>query len=296
MIFSELHHIYNDLTLLSDDDCFAVYFRSGEELNYPIHSHAEIEISLICQGQGNTLAVGERIIPIDHPFELFVMGPGVKHGWVSPKKKFSKETKVITIHFLPQILSSKLLEKDACRFVREMIVISRRGMQFSPAVSESLSGKIFSLLNRTGIYLAIDCFSIISKLSCNPEYHLMTLNHVTPISDSESQFLQNVVNFLLTQDCNNITAQAVAQHVDTTVGYLLRIVEKNLCISFKALLEEIKLQKASSILLQKQHSIKTVAKLTGFQGESALVDVFKKKRKTTPESFIKQYSCGVIIV
>ena len=76
-----MSQVLQEITPLSDKDCFYVVERHKSEFLFPIHCHAEFELNFIENGAGVRRIVGDSVEEIGDYELTLVAGERLEHAW-----------------------------------------------------------------------------------------------------------------------------------------------------------------------------------------------------------------------
>ena len=68
-----MRKVLNEITPLSEKDCFYVVDRHKKQFDYPVHQHKEFEINFIENAEGGLRIVGDSVENIG-PYDLAMIG------------------------------------------------------------------------------------------------------------------------------------------------------------------------------------------------------------------------------
>lgn len=122
-------NILNELSPLSDRDCFYIVERHKTEFTYPLHQHREFELNFIENGAGVKRIVGDSVETIGDYDLVLVGGENLAHVWEQGSCQ-SKLIREITIQFAPDTLPESLLAKNQFASIQKMFLRAQNGLAF----------------------------------------------------------------------------------------------------------------------------------------------------------------------
>ena len=281
--------VLREITPLMQSDCFTLYYRIKDKLEFPLHHHEAFELNFIRNAKGAKRIVGNHIEEIDD-LELTFVGPNLPHTWFSHKCK-SREIGEITIQFHRDLFDDKFLHRNQMSEIRLMFERSLRGIHFSRETTEAIMPRLFELTRKHGFDSVLELMSILHDLS--------TSKNMRTLSDANFQSAETI-------SYNN-------RRVETVIAYLNKNFEKEISLSdiaklasmsdvafsrffksrtgktFVDTLNEIRLGNASRMLIDTTQSISEIAYQCGFNNLSNFNRMFKKKKHCTPKAFREEY-------
>jgi len=113
------------------------------------------------------------------------------------------------------------------------------------------------------------------------------------VNESNSNTFSNPVNLAKDYIDKHITNHILLRDVAETIGYsskyLSEVFAKETGITFKAYVNEKKLEVAKSLLLNPKNSLVDICDYLGFCNQSYFSKIFKKSTGSSPSTFIKQH-------
>ena len=297
MITMQPSNIFREVTLLSEEDCFVVHSRVKSEFTYPVHVHPEYELNFIENGKGAGRLIGDSIEEIDD-LELCLIGnENLGHAWMN-NHCVSEEIHEITIHFYKQLLLDSLLKKKQFHSIALMLENAKKGIVFSRKTIELVKQDLYSLSNSSkGFYSVIDLFTILYKLSLDPDCRILcTGTFVNQDDSSESRRIQKVIGFLNNNYQKEIRLIDVANHVNMSEVSFSRFMKKRTGKNYIEYLNDLRLGIASRYLVDTSKTIAEISYECGFNNLSNFNRIFKKRKGYTPKEFRENYSKMRILI
>lgn len=286
-------NILQEITPLSQADCFAVFHRTNKtEFDFPIHYHDEFELNFIKNGKGVKRVVGDHVEEIDD-LELVLVGPNLQHGWVQHKCRSNDITEV-TIQFHKDLFDEKFLHRNQLVFIRNMLKKSQRGILFSYETAQWLSSRILRLHKRDGFDSVLELMSILHELSISRHPQILsnsTFNN-EPVSYN-SRRIERVMEYMNLHFHKQVSLSEVAALTNMAESAFSRFFKARTGMTFVESMNEIRLGHASRMLIETTQSVAEIAYESGFNNISNFNRIFKKKKGCTPKEFKETYSAEV---
>lgn len=108
-------------------------------------------------------------------------------------------------------------------------------------------------------------------------YKLSTLSNV----NSHFSQINNAVIYLFNNFRNNVTLSEVAEHTGYSVNYFSYLFKKEMGLSFKNFIDDLRFEYARKLLTHTDYSVCEVCKLSGFDDYANFVRRFKKRFNVT---------------
>ncbi len=97
----------------------------------------------------------------------------------------------------------------------------------------------------------------------------------------------NVIDYVETHYCEDISLQSVAENFGYEYHYLSRLLNKSYNVRFKQLVNEYRVEHAITLLKESGRSMTEIAMLCGFQSIRSFNDVFRSVTGHTPSKYFE---------
>ena len=133
--------VLNEITPLSDKDCFYIIDRHKTQFTYPVHRHKELEINYIENAAGACRIVGDSVETIGDYDLVLIGGENLEHTWQQGKCK-SSDIREITIQFTSDLFSEVQLGKNQFVAIRRMLSAETLGFRLFQSISMVLPCRV----------------------------------------------------------------------------------------------------------------------------------------------------------
>jgi AraC family transcriptional regulator len=211
---------------------------------------------------------------------VFPCNPFQKHSVVSSKISNFKA-------YVLYIEAKHLRQTAESMFGGNALELENRCFHFSTAFNELISAFISEFqAMQPGYELLLQSFSfqvavIILRESC----HNLSNIHTDPKEYRDGNSIKKAIDFLTDNYQSAITLQEVAEVTNYSPYHFLRLFKTHTGKTPFEYLLDIKIEKAKSLLQEKDCTISYVCDLSGFNSCSYFTQVFKKKMGLTPTQF-----------
>ncbi len=286
--------LLREITPLTQNDCFSLFYRTKSEFDFPLHYHEEFELNFIQNAKGAKRVIGDHIEEISD-LELVLVGPNLQHGWFTHKSK-SSVIKEITIQFHRDMFDEKFLQRNQMSLIKTMFEQSLRGILFSKETTKTIMHRLFALTQKSGFDSVLELMSILHDLSDSKNQK--TLSDIS-FSNREtlsynSRRVEKIMQYINNDFDTNITLNDAAKIAGMTEVALSRFFKIRTGKTFIDTLNEVRLGNASRMLIDTTQSITEVAYKCGFNNMSNFNRLFKKKKVCTPKEFRETYNSSGI--
>ncbi len=238
--------------------------KKNEELKYcyPTHIHDSfIEIEIVFNGNMRQTINGKKYLL--ESGSIVILRPGDYHSI-----EISPEAELITVHFLPQIISKELLH--TILNYGENITYT-----FSEAEAKKIIGNSMQLLeefNNKNLFFENISKNIIENICCS------TMRNLSPdgLSERIAAPMQKAVLFLRTAFMNNPSLEEISRFVYLNPTYFSRAFKKHTGVSYSVFLTELKLGYAKKLLCETSMTVTDICFNAGFGSLSNFSRKFKE--------------------
>lgn len=282
--------VLREVTPLSAGDCFMIFSREKKEFTYPIHVHDEFELNFIENGAGAKRVVGDSVEDIEDLELTLIANSELEHGWLNGNCE-SPCIKEITIQFHGNLFNNTLLQKNQFRSVKEMFEKAAFGLTFSRNTILDMKDRLYTLASQNnGGHSVLTLFGLLYDLSLSSSMRELSNRSFTEMVQSyNSRRIKRAYNYIFENYEKPITLADAANLIGMTETSFSRFFKKQTGRSFVESLNNIRLGKASRMLVDTTDSVVEISLNCGFNNLSNFNRIFKKKKGCTPGEFRNNY-------
>jgi AraC-like DNA-binding protein len=289
--------ILNEITPLSEKDCFYIIERHKNEFAYPLHQHRDFELTFIEHGAGAQRVVGDSVEEI-RDFDLVLIGGGdLEHSWNQGRCK-STDIREITIQFSADLFPEILLSKNQFRSISHMLDQAKMGLSFP---IETIMEVYSTLTVLAGIkekfYQYVQFMVLLYKLSISENAKVLAsssfAHSVRTVESDRVLLVKQYVNDHFTED---LTLTTLADLVGMTPSAFSRFFKTKTGRTLSDYIIDVKLGYAERMLIDSQKGVSEICYECGFNNQSNFNRIFKAKRGLTPRDFRAMYKKNKVIV
>lgn len=281
-------NILREITPLTQYDCFTIFSREKSEFDFPFHSHEDIELNLILDGEGSQRIIGDHIYEITNK-ELVCIGSNLAHGWFTHNCT-SKKIREVTIQIHPDLFDEKFLKRNQMINIRNMFENAKRGIAFHPGTIEIISPRIIALYKKGGFDSILELLSILHDLSISRDTKILSNSTFSPEQYSYNNgCIDKVFEYMNNNFQKQITLSEVSKIANMSEASFSRLIKRHTGFSFVDNLNEIRLGNVSRMLIDTTYSIAEIAFKCGFNNMANFNRTFKNKKGLTPKEFRNKY-------
>ncbi|MFI3293699.1 MAG: AraC family transcriptional regulator [Rikenellaceae bacterium] len=290
-----MNDMINEISPLSDKDCFYIVERHKSEFTYPIHRHKEYELNFVEGGAGVTRVVGDSIETIGE-YDLVLIGQeNLEHAWEQGECK-TESVREITIQFSNEIFAESLLLRNQFDSIRKMLDRSKRGLSF-PLNSIM---KVYSLLDVVATKAGFDQFMVIMRIlyelsRCEGAQTLSNTSFAKVEQSADSRRVAKINAYISVHYREQIRLNTLADLVGMTPPAFSRFFKLRTGSNLSDYITDIRLGAASRLLVDSTMGISEICYECGFNNLSNFNRIFKKRKQVTPKEFREVYHKKKII-
>ena len=281
-----MSQVLQEITPLSDKDCFYVVERHKSEFLFPIHCHTEFELNFIENGAGVRRIVGDSVEEIGGYELTLVAGERLEHAWEQGNCR-SADVREITIQFSRTLFPEELLARKQFRTIREMFQKAANGLTFSLKAIM----KVYNLLDvlasePDGFEQYQRLLQILYTLSNDEGARVLARSSFANIAHNvESRRVRKVQEYINAHYSEEIRLEDCAAMVGMSPSAFSRFFKQHTGRTLMDYIIDIRLGNAARLLVDTSEGISEISYACGFNNLSNFNRAFKARRGYTPRDF-----------
>lgn len=249
-----------------------------------LHQHAEIQISIILEGEGD-LIVGDTINHYKKN-DVLVIGGNLPHLFRSDRLS-GTNSHMLTLFFTKESFGQLFFDlielKELASFFRK----TRSGIRLLNN-QEEVKVLFMELESSTPLERFISFLNILKFITKSKTESLSSFVYEKIYTEDEGERMSNVMNHAIQYFNTNITLEEIADIANMTPNAFCRYFKQRTNKTFFQFLAEIRIEHACRLIEKnKDFSITEVSDLSGFKNMSNFNRKFKQHKGMTPTSFKK---------
>ncbi len=290
-------NILQEITLLSEKDCFYIVDRTKATFTYPLHKHADCELNYVEHAEGTRRIVGDSIEVIGSYDLVLISGEELEHVWENYQCT-SNEIHEITIHFSSNLLPPGLLDKNQFKSIKKMLELAQKGLVFPLNTILSVRSLLTSLSHeKQSFYAVINFLSLLYELSLSNDIRtLSSSSFARSQSTFESRRVQKVHDYLVHHYTEELRLSQLANTVNMTETSFSRFFKQHTGKSVTDYLLDIRIGNAIRLLVDSSQTIAEICFSSGFNNLSNFNRIFRKRKGCSPKEFRDNYHRKKILV
>jgi AraC-like DNA-binding protein len=279
-----------EITPLSQADCFYIADRRKTEFTYPIHRHVEFELNFIAHASGVKRIVGDSIEIIGEYDMVLITSEDLEHAWEQHECS-SPQIHEITIQFSPELFISNFIHKNQFGTIREMLKKAQKGLCFPMEAILKTYKLLDNLSEKQGFHAVLDFLTIFYELSLySDEARTLSSSSFAKISvQSDSRRVKKVQEFINEHYQEEIRLADLADLVQMTPVAFSRFFKLRTGKKLMDYIIDIRLGHVTRLLVDSTMSLSEIGYACGFNNISNFNRIFKKRKNMSPTEFRENY-------
>ncbi|MCE7061848.1 AraC family transcriptional regulator [Dyadobacter sp. CY343] len=256
------------------------------------HFHPHYQLFTVLEGTGKRL-IGDSIQTFG-PGDTVFLGPDVPHLWRSDPAYFETGSDLIThgvvLYFQEDFLGKDFLEKPEMLGLRQLLLDSKRGIEYKGALRDHIREELLTQTNTEGFKSILKLLTLLDKLAHEPGGSpISSYGYVNTYKVSETERMQKVHDYVLQHFFQEIRLGDVASLAGMTEAAFCRYFKARANKTFIDFVNEIRIGHACKLLLEDKWTIAQIAYDSGFDSLSNFNRNFKKYIGHTPREYKGNY-------
>lgn len=291
-----MKELINEISPLSEKDCFYIVERYKSEFTYPIHRHKEYELNFVENGAGVVRVVGDSVETISG-YDLVLIGRGnLEHAWEQGKCT-SPSVREITIQFSDDIFSESLLARNQFDSIRKMLEQSKMGLSFPLTTIMKVYSLLDTIASEAGFEQFIDIIRLLHKLSlCTDAQVLSNTSFAKVEQNVDSRRVAKINAYIHVHYKDQIRLSTLADLVGMTPPAFSRFFKLRTGSNLTEYITDIRMGVAARLLIDSTKSVSEICYECGFNNISNFNRLFKKRKSLTPKVFREMYHKKKVII
>ena len=278
--------VLNEITPLSEKDCFYIVERHKSEFLFPLHTHEEYELNFIEHGKGVRRIVGDSVEEIGNYELTLVAGGGLAHAWEQGRCT-EPDVREITIQFSPQLFTSDMLARNQFSSIKKMLDRARLGLNFSMGAIMKVYSRLDTLATTPDRFdQFLHFLKILYDLSLDTDARtLASSSYAQADQQVESRRIKKVKDYIAVHYADQVRLEEMALLAGMSASAFSRFFKQHTGRNFVDYVIDIRLGNAARMLVDTETGISEICYSCGFNNLSNFNRTFKARRGYTPRDF-----------
>jgi AraC-like DNA-binding protein len=251
----------------------------------PWHYHPEYELTYIVKGYGRRF-VGDHSETFSAG-DLVLIGSNLPHFWRSDDDFYQKESSMqvesIVVQF-PAVFDQQLLAAiPEAQSIRQLLQRARYGLSFCPAIREIAANQLEPLATLNGLPQLLRLLAVLHQLAADSNATLLASDgyQLAP-GVAETERMKRIFDYLLVHFREEIRVDQIASIAGMAPAAFCRYFKKRTRKSFIEYLNELRINHARKMLVNRNFNVGQVGLECGFNNSSHFHRQFKLYTGMTP--------------
>lgn len=251
---------------------------------YPWHFHPEIEIKHVVRGAG-TRIIGESLESFTDG-DLCIVGSGTPHCWSSTPVR-GRWIRAQVVQLGPELFPAVARETAGFGRFTALLDAARGGLQVLGAEREAAVrelGRLFAA--RTDARQLAHLVMFLAIVADSPHNRLLgSVGTQRPTADARHRLAERVLGYVKERAHLALTEEATAREFGQSPSAFSRFFKRAFGKSFSRYVAELRVARASALLLGEPLAIREIAERAGFGTVASLNRHFRAVKMTTPTAY-----------
>ena len=246
------------------------------------HFHPEFEIVYLPHGTGRRF-VGHKISRFEDG-DLILLGPNIPHNAFNfGFESTGYEEYVIQFKF-DQVGKMTELFPELVRVAR-LLSLARSGICFNGDGKHRIGEMIKEMYALCGFQRLIRLFVVLREMSLLSGFEDLESKKFLSVNTAYVKRIEQVYQVIQKEYQNDLSTRKIALELSMTESSFCRFFKNATGKTFKAALTEVRIEKASALLLHSDLSVASIASQCGFNNASLFNRFFKGFTGKTPNNY-----------
>jgi len=276
---------------VKDNESFVIGIFQDNMENSTWHYHNNFELSFILEGSGKRIVADS--IEEFQPGDLVFIGPNLPHVWISDKETrmpTSRSLEMVYLQFTSEVVTSQLLTLPEFKHIARAIALSERGIQIVGQTLNEVSELMLQLpylKNFDRMLHFLKMMDIIGRSKTNIQ--LASKEYLKVRFTTGNKRIAVIHEFFMNNYRQQIDLTQLAGLVNMAEGSLCRFFRSNMGMTLFEYLNQLKVELACKLLMDKDLSILEVCLDSGFNNLSHFNKQFKKINGLPPSEYRNRF-------
>lgn len=271
---------------------FAVKREIIPHIDMPWHYHPEHQLIYVKKGYGTRL-VGSHIGNF-YDGDMALVGSNLPHVWKNDddfyKNDNSKIADLYVIHFLIEKIVASLFPLPEMDNIKKLLIRSNKGLLITGRTHSIVAKKIETLYHAKGFQRILLLLEILDILAESKS--LLPLSsegfHIGR-SELDEERMRKVHDYVMLNYHKEMSVQVIAEMLHLTKSSFCRYFKSRTLKTFSRFLNEIRIGKASRLLIANDQTVLEISKAVGYKNITHFNRQFKQITGKTPKQFSSEY-------
>lgn len=277
---------------LSENQSFSIGIFQDNLEKSTWHYHNNFEISFITEGTGKRIVADS--IDEFQPGDLVFIGRKLPHVWIADKEPHtssSRSLEMVFLQFTSDVVSPELMLLPEFKFIAKAVALSERGIQIVGQTLNEVSEIMLQLPYLKNFDRMLHFFrlmDIIGKSETNIQ--LASREYLRVRFTTGNKRIAAIHEYLMNNYREDVDLKCLAELVNMAEGSLCRFFRMNMGMTVFEYLNQLKVELACKLLMDRDLSILKVCLDSGFNNLSHFNKQFKKINGLPPSEYRNRFT------
>jgi len=276
---------------VKDDESFNIGIFQDNMEKSTWHYHNNFEISFILEGSGKRIVADS--IEEFQPGDLVFIGRNLPHVWIADKETkapTSRTFEMVYLQFTTDVLTPQLLMLPEFKNISKAIALSERGIQIIGQTLNEVSELMLQLPYLRNFDRMLHFFRLMDIIGrSETNIHLASKEYLKMRFTTGNKRIATIHEYLMNNYREQIDLKRLAGLVNMAEGSLCRFFKMNMGMTVFEYLNQLKVELACKLLMDKDLSIFEVCLDSGFNNLSHFNKQFKKINGLPPSEYRNRF-------
>ena len=246
------------------------------------HFHPEFEIVYVPHGSGRRF-VGNKVSRFEDG-DLVLLGPNIPHNAFNFGFESTGYEEYVIQFRIDQIEKMGEIFPEFARVVR-LLVKARSGISFNGENKHRIGEMIKGMYALCGFQRLIQLFVVLREMSLLSGFEDLETKKFLSVNTAYVKRIEQVYQIIQKGYQNDLSTREIALELSMTESSFCRFFKNATGKTFKEALTEVRIEKASALLLHSGLSVASIASQCGFNNVSLFNRFFKELTEMTPKDY-----------
>jgi len=248
------------------------------------HFHPEFEIVYVPHGCGRRF-VGNKVSRFEDG-DLILLGPNIPHNAFNFGFESTGYEEYVIQFKIDQIEKMADIFPEFVRVTR-LLAKARSGISFNGEARHRIGEMIKEMYALCGFQRLIQLFVVLREMSLLSGFEDLETKKFLSVNTVYVKRIERVYQIIQKQYQDDLSTREIALKLSMTESSFCRFFRNATGKTFKEALTEVRIEKASALLLHSDLSVASIASQCGFNNVSLFNRFFKELTEMTPKDYRK---------
>ncbi len=257
----------------------------------PWHFHPEYELVLVTESTGKRF-IGDKISNFE-PGDLALIGSYLPHNYKNDAQYYAAgstlRAKSIVVHFREDSFGENFFSLPEAQKISSLLGKSLKGLDITGKTNLLISEMLYTLIDLQGLARWLLFVNILNILADSKELTYICPSIITGQNQLETDRMNKIINFVIKNFNREIHLSEAAEIANMAKNSFSRYFSQRTKKTFTNFVNEVRLNRASGMLIKTNKSVIEISMDCGFNNLSNFNRQFRKIYNQSPLTFKKMF-------